>query len=94
MRNLSKNEKFLGTILAVQGLALLALFGGLGAPRPAHAEIQLQNPGERQMEMIEELRGVNARLDKVLSLMQSGEFAVKVSKPDDTAAAKPDDTNK
>jgi hypothetical protein len=95
MRHLSRNEKFLGTIIAIQGLALLALFGGLGAPRSAHADIQIPNPGERQMEMVEELRGVNARLDKVLALMQSGEFAVKVSNGAPAAdAAKPDDATK
>jgi hypothetical protein len=90
MRNISGKEKLFGTIIVAQGIVLLAQMSG-SAPRPAHADIQLPNPSERQIETIEELKGVNARLDKVLSLMQSGEFQVKVSRPDDAAAAKPDE---
>lgn len=90
MRNATTKEKCLGTVIVAQGLVLLAQFTGVGAPTPAHADVQLTNPSERQMEMIDELKGVNARLDKLLSLMESGEFQVKVSKSDD-AAPKADD---
>jgi hypothetical protein len=90
MRNTSSKEKILGTIICVQGLVLLGQMTG-GTPRSAHADLQVPNPSERQIETIEELKGVNARLDKVLTLMQSGELQVKMSKPDDAAAAKPDD---
>jgi hypothetical protein len=91
MRHATTKEKFLGTIIVAQGLVILAQVTGVGAPRPAHADVQLQNPSERQMEMIDELKGVNARLDKVLSVMQGGEFQVRVAKSDDAAAPKPDD---
>ncbi len=91
MRSATTKEKFLGTVIFAQGLVLLTQFTGLGAPRPAHADVQLPNPSERQMEMIDELKGVNARLDKVLSLMESGEFQVKVVKTDDAAAPRPDE---
>jgi hypothetical protein len=91
MRNPTTKVKLLGTIIVAQGLVILAQFTGVGAPRPAHADLQLPNPSEKQIVMIDELKGVNDRLDKILSLMQGGEFQVRVAKSDDAAAPKPDD---
>ena len=91
MKNLSRNEKLLGSVILVQAALLLAMFSGIGAPRSAHADIQISNPSERQIEMIDELRGINGRLDKVLAVLQNGEMSVKLAKAEE---AKPDDPGK
>lgn len=46
---------------------------------------QLPNPGERQLAILEEQRQTNARLDKLISLLENGAVTVKVTKPDEPA---------
>ena len=42
----------------------------------------LPDPSARQLAMVEELKGVNARLDKLVGVLQSGDLQVKVAKDD------------
>ncbi|MDB5332738.1 MAG: hypothetical protein JWP03_3889 [Phycisphaerales bacterium] len=77
-----KTEKLLGTIVVLQVLTLLGQWTGpVGSPRVAQAEIF--NPAERQLAILDEAKSTNAKLDKLLSLLQSGDLQVKVAKPDE-----------
>lgn len=81
----SKTNKLLVAVLVMQGLVLLGQW--TGQPRVAHearADVVLPDPGARQLAMVDELKGMNARMDKLLALFQSGDAQVKV-KTDDNA---------
>ena len=75
MRN--HTNKILVAIIAIQGMLLLGQWSG--QPNAAHAKIEnLPDPGARQLQMIDELKAVNNRLERALNLLQSGEVQVKV----------------
>ena len=77
-----KTEKLLGIVIAMQGMILVGQWAGpVGAPRVANAEIF--NPSERQLAILDEAKQTNAKLDKLIALLQSGDVQVKVAKPDD-----------
>jgi hypothetical protein len=61
---------------------LLGQWTGQPAARTASADVNLPNPGERQMEMIDELKSLNGKMDHLLSLVQSGDMKVEVTKVD------------
>jgi hypothetical protein len=76
-----KNAKLLVVVIVLQSLALVGMWVGQSSST-ARAEVQLPNPGERQMQIIEELKGINGKLDKLNSLLQSGDVKVKTDKND------------
>ncbi len=88
------NSRYLGAIVVMQALILLGQWTGPATlMSPAHAaDAQVSNPGERQLAMLDELRGVNTKLDKLLSMLAGGEVQVKVVRSDD--GNKPDNANK
>jgi hypothetical protein len=83
MSKVSK-EKVLGAIVILQGLLICAQFTG-GTTHAARADLNLPNPSERQLEIIDELKQVNTKLDHLISTLQSGEVKVEIK------AAKADD---
>ena len=88
-----KNSRILGVIVAMQAIVLLGQwFGPVSYVTTARAESQISNPAERQVAMVEELRALNAKMERLLSLLQNGEVQIKVAKPDD--GNKPEADNK
>ena len=57
--------------------------GQASAPPLPQASAQIPNAGAQRIDMIEELRGTNARLDKVITILNSGNLQVRVATPDD-----------
>ncbi|MDB5174942.1 MAG: hypothetical protein JWO87_3322 [Phycisphaerales bacterium] len=77
-----KTEKLLGFVVVLQVLTLLGQWAGpVGSPSVARAEIA--NPAERQLALIDEVKNTNARLDRLIGLLQSGEVQVKVAKAEE-----------
>ncbi len=78
MRN--HTNKFLVAIIAIQGMLLVGQWSG--RPNAAHAKgidtANLPDPGARQIQMIDELKAMNAKLERLSALVQSGEVTVKV----------------
>ena len=74
-----KTQKLLGIVIALQ---VLLLVGQWVAPSAgvAHADVPLSNPSERQLAMVDELKTLNGKMDKLISLLQSGNMEVKVAK--------------
>lgn len=70
-------EKVLGAVVILQGLLLCAQFSG-GTSHAARGDLNLPNPSERQLEIIDELKQVNAKLDHLVSTLQSGDVQVQV----------------
>ena len=76
------NSKLLGVIVALQGLILLGQW--TGAPNYlTHAQAQTDPARDRQ-QIVDEMRSTNAKLDKLIDILTSGELQVKVVAPDET----------
>jgi len=76
-----KTEKMLVVVIVLQALILLGQWTGVPAATPAQA--QQFNPVERQLAILDEAKQTNARLDKLISFLQSGDMVVKVAKPEE-----------
>jgi hypothetical protein len=77
-----KTNKLLAAVIALQGLILIGQWTG-GGYLPS-AQAQVPDPANRQMQMIDELKSVNAKLDAMFTLLQGGELQVKVAKSEET----------
>jgi hypothetical protein len=77
-----KTTKLLTVVLLLQGLILMGQW--LGAPSlvsPAHA--QVPDAGAQRVEMITELKGLNAKMDRLIAVLESGKLEVKVAPADE-----------
>jgi hypothetical protein len=72
-----KTSKLLGIVIVLQ---VLLLIGQWVAPTAgvAHADVPLPNPSERQLAMVDELKSLNSKMDRLISMFQSGNVEVKV----------------
>lgn len=78
-----RNSRLLVVVVFLQ---LLILFGQwLSAPGylPS-AQAQVTDPGRDRLQMIDELRSINVKLDKLIQILGSGELQVRVIQPDET----------
>ena len=74
----SSTPKLLGIVIALQ---VMLLIGQWVNPPASTAQAQITNPGERQMEMIDQLRTLNGKVDHLISVLQGG-IDVRIPKPD------------
>ena len=81
-------QKILTAILVLQILTLLNQWFG-GPISTAHA--QIPDAGAQQLQIIDELKanndllkGIDDKLDKMVTIFQSGKLQVVLSKPDDS----------
>jgi hypothetical protein len=75
----SSTPKLLGIVIALQ---VMLLIGQWVNPSASTAMAQVSNPSERQYAMIDELKSLNSKVDRLISLLQSGNVEVKVAKTD------------
>jgi len=82
-----KTQKLLTAILVLQVLTLLNQW--FGSPI-SKAQAQIPDAGAQQLEIINQLKssndllkGVDEKLDKLVTIFQSGKLQVVVSKPDE-----------
>ena len=77
-----KTNQMLATVIVLQGLTLVGQrLGPGGYTSTAHAE--LPNPGERQLAILDEIKGTNARLDRMLTMLGTGEVQVRIAKAEE-----------
>jgi len=76
----TKTQKLLTGLLILQGLVLTGQFMSQPSAAQARGEGNLSNPSERQLQMVEELKSLNAKMDKLTSMFAGGEVTVKVAK--------------
>lgn len=75
-----RTNQLLTVVVALQALILLGQWTGPGSfTREARAELNLPDPGARQLAMVEELKGLNAKMDRLIGVLQGGELKVKVA---------------
>jgi hypothetical protein len=80
-----KSAKLLTVVVVLQGLILMGQW--LGAPSmvsPAHA--QVPDAGGQRLEMITELKTLNGKMERLISILESGKLEVKVAHADDNKA--------
>ena len=77
-----KSSKILGFVLVMQVVIVIGQWAGQPAARSAKADVNIPNPGERQLAMLDELRTLNGKMDRLLSVVQSGDMKVEVTKVD------------
>jgi len=76
-----KTNRLLGIVIVLQGLVLLGQW--TGGPRIAPAAAQIPDPGGQRLQMIEEQRRTNEKLDRLINLLESGKLQVIASMPDE-----------
>jgi hypothetical protein len=77
-----KTSRLLIVVLVLQGMILAGQW--LGAPQViGTAQAQQMDPARDRVQMLEELRAVNGKLDRLIDLLGSGNLQVKVNAPDD-----------
>ena len=81
-----KTNKLLAVIVVLQGLILIGQWTGGAALLPT-AQAQVPDPANRQMQMIDELKTINGKLDQLISVLKDGELQVKVAKTEENKGA-------
>lgn len=71
-----KTSKLLGIVIVLQ---VLLLIGQWVNPSASSARADITNPSERQLAMLDELRTLNGKVDRLIGLLQSGSVEVKVT---------------
>ena len=76
-----KTTRLLVVIIALQALMLLGQWTSSSTVGTAYG--QVADPGSQRIAMIAELKELNAKMDKLIDLMSSGNLQVKVTPPDE-----------
>jgi len=76
-----KTSRLLVVILVLQGLLLLGQWTGQGPVTPAHA--QIPDSGAQRQQMLDELKSMNAKMDKLIGILESGQVQVSIAMPDE-----------
>lgn len=77
-----KSSKMLAFVLVMQVVIVIGQWAGQPAARTARADVNIPNPGERQLAILDELRTLNGKMDRLLTVVQSGDMKVEVTKVD------------
>lgn len=82
-----KSAKMLTVVVLMQALILVGQW--LGSPRMvSSANAQVPDAGGQRLEMITELKSLNGKMERMISLLESGKLEVKVAKADDKAGGR------
>jgi hypothetical protein len=73
--------RFLGVIIVLQGMILAGQWLGAGASYVSSAQAQIADPARDRQQTLEEMKQINAKLDKLIELLRSGEVQIKVVQP-------------
>jgi hypothetical protein len=83
--NLRTTQRLLVVVTVLQAATLYCLFTGQQLPVAA---AQVPDAGAQRIQQIEELRGINARLDAIVTLLKSGELQVRPKAADEKKATR------
>lgn len=76
-----KTTRLLVVVIVLQGLMLLGQWTSAGPVSSAYG--QVADPGSQRIAMIEQLKTLNGKMDKLIEIMSSGNLQVKVAPPDE-----------
>jgi hypothetical protein len=78
----NRTTKLLAAVVVLQALSLLGQWAAAPSMLPS-AQAQLRNSGEDRAQMLDEMKQTNAKLEKIIGILDGGHLQVEVSKPDD-----------
>ena len=79
-------SRLLAVVIVLQGLILLGQWTGTHYGTPAYG--QLADPGAQRAAAIDEMKATNAKLDKLIGILESGQLQVKLTTPDENKKAR------
>jgi hypothetical protein len=82
-----KNSKWVAAILVLQGIILIGQWTGGRSTLPTAMAGDVPNPAARQIELLDEIKSTNTKLDRIISLMEGGDLQVKVVQSDEAKGA-------
>jgi len=80
----SISKRWLAAVVVLQAATLLTLWGAAPSASRALAD-GIPDSGAQREQIIEQLKGTNERLDKLLSILSGGDLHVRLTKADDAA---------
>ena len=82
-----KTTQLLTVVVILQGLILAGQW--LGAPAlVSPAQAQIPDPGAQTQQVIKELQALNAKMDRMVGIFESGKLEVRVAGADDNKAGR------
>lgn len=81
MQNTNTTPRLLTVVLVLQGLTLVGLW--TGQPRASDARAAIPDPGAQREALVAEQKLTNEKLDRLLSLLESGKLKVVVENEDE-----------
>ncbi len=70
------NHRLLVSIVALQVLTLASQWTGSSSSTANAARGEIPDPGARQMQMVDELKQMNAKLDRLVGVLEGGKLQV------------------
>lgn len=75
------SSRLLVIVVALQSLILLGQWTGSNLLLPAQA--QVPDSGSQRYQMIEELKALNGKMDRLIQVLEGGKLQVQVATPDE-----------
>ena len=75
-----KTSKLLVAVIILQSLILISQWTGQSPVTPAYG--QIPDAGGQRQQIIDELKTLNGKMDRMMDTLKSGEVQVKVPKED------------
>ena len=75
-----QSSKLLAAVLVLQGLVLVGQWTSHGPVTPAHA--QIPDAGGQRQQMVDELKNLNQKMDKLVQTLESGKVQVRIGSAD------------
>src|SRR5438132_9691557 len=76
-----KSSKLLVAVIVLNSLILISQWTGSSPVTPAYG--QIPDAGGQRQQIIDELKTLNGKMDRMTDSLKSGEVQVKVAKPDE-----------
>ena len=78
-----QNAKLLIAIIVLQSLILISQWTGSGAGVVPPAYGQIPDAGGQRQQIIDELKMLNGKMDRMTETLKNGDVQVRMSKPDE-----------
>jgi hypothetical protein len=76
-----KTSKLLIAVIVLQALILVSNWTGTSPVTPAYG--QIPDAGGQRQQIIDELKTLNGKMDRLMETLKSGDVQVKTAKPDE-----------
>jgi hypothetical protein len=83
---MSKLTRLMTVVIVLQAMILVGQWVGGGHGYLTSAQAQVTDPGRDRLQLIDEMRKTNDKLDKLTDILRSGDLQVRVIQPDENKA--------